>query len=194
MTSFKNQIQQDFLYLGTVFKIDNPNDEGIGEIIVSGANVMLEYYKDQYRTKEALKDGWFHTGDLGKVDENGYLYITGRIKNTIITKNGKNVYPEELEYCLSDNPYISECLVLGKTNTENNETYVNAEIFPDFELLKQDKNITSAEDIKKFISDIIKNINSKLPNYKHIKEFTIKNEEFEKTTTQKIKRFGKNIK
>ena len=178
----------------TTFKIDNPNSDGIGEIIVSGPNVMLGYYKDNYRTKEVLKDGWFYTGDLGRIDEDGYLYITGRVKNVIVTKNGKKVYPEELEYCLADNPYISECLVLGRTNEQNNETYVNAQIFPDFDLLKKDKGITSAEDIKKFISEIIKNINSKLPNYKHIKEFTIKDTEFEKTTTQKIKRFGKNIK
>lgn len=178
------------------YKIDSPNDEGVGEIIVKGPNVMLGYYQDQHATDKALINGWFHTGDLGKIDENGYLYITGRCKSVIVTKNGKNIYPEEVEYYLNDNPLISEALVLGIHKDNDDETYVNAQIFPNKEAITEylKGTVPTKEEIKKIMSDIVKNVNSKLPNYKHIKSFGIRDEEFEKTTTQKIKRFGNNIK
>lgn len=178
------------------YKIDNPNDEGVGEIIVKGPNVMLGYYNMPEETEKVLKDGWFHTGDLGKIDENGFLYITGRCKSVIVTKNGKNIYPEEIESYLNDSPLISESLVLGIQKENDDETYVNAQIFPDMEAITEylKGTVPTKEEIKKIISDVVSSVNSKIPNYKHIKNFVIRDKEFEKTTTQKIKRYGDNIK
>ena len=178
------------------YKIDNPNDEGIGEIIVKGPNVMLGYYEDEEKTKQTFIDGWFHTGDLGKIDENGYLYITGRCKSVIVTKNGKNIYPEEVEYYLNDNPLISEALVLGIQKENDDETYINAQIYPNIQAITEylKGSVPTKEEIWKIISDVVASVNKKLPNYKHIKGFDIRDNEFEKTTTQKIKRYGNNMK
>ena len=178
------------------YKIENPNDEGVGEIIVKGPNVMLGYYEDEEKTKQTIINGWFHTGDLGKIDENGYLYITGRCKSVIVTKNGKNIYPEEVEYYLNDNPLISEALVLGIQKENDDETYINAQIYPNIEAITEHLkgSVPTKEEIWKIISDVVSNVNNKLPNYKHIKSFGIRDKEFEKTTTQKIKRYGDNMK
>ena len=178
------------------YKIDNPNENGEGEILVQGPNVMLGYYNMPEETAKALKDGWFHTGDIGKIDEQGYLYITGRCKSVIVTKNGKNIYPEEVEYYLNDNPLISESLVLGIQKDDDDETYINAQILPNIEAITEylKGSVPTKEEIKKIMSDIVSNVNSKLPNYKHIKSFIIRDKEFEKTTTQKIKRYGDNTK
>ena len=178
------------------YKISNPDSQGIGEIIVKGPNVMLGYYKNQEETDRVLKDGWFYTGDLGKVDEDGYLYITGRCKTVIVTKNGKNIYPEEIEYYLNESPYVEESMVLGVNYENDNETYVNAQIFPNLEAIKEKlhSDNPSKEDIQSVIKTVVQNANSQLPNYKHIKKFHIRDTEFEKTTTRKIKRFGDNLK
>ena len=178
------------------YKIDSPNSEGIGEIIVKGPNVMLGYYNNTEATANVIKNGWFHTGDLGKIDENGYLYITGRCKSVIVTKNGKNIYPEEVEYYLNDNPLISEALVQGIQEQDNDEIYVKAQIYPNLEAISEylKGSVPTKEEIKKIISDVVSNVNSKLPNYKHIKGFIIRDKEFEKTTTQKVKRYGDNMK
>ena len=178
------------------YKIDNPNSEGVGEIIVKGPNVMLGYYEDEEKTKETIVDGWFHTGDLGKIDENGYLYITGRCKSVIVTKNGKNIYPEEVEYYLNDNPLISEALVLGVHKDDDDETYINAQIYPNIEAITEylKGSVPTKEEVWKVIADSVASVNKKLPNYKHIKSFGIRDKEFEKTTTQKIKRYGDNMK
>lgn len=178
------------------YKIDSPNDEGIGEILVKGPNVMLGYYNNPEATANVIKDGWFHTDDLGKIDENGYLYITGRCKSVIVTKNGKNIYPEEVEYYLNDNPLISEALVQGIQEDDDDETYVKAQIYPNLEAISEylKGSVPTKEEIKKIISDVVSNVNSKLPNYKHIKGFIIRDKEFEKTTTQKVKRYGENMK
>lgn len=178
------------------YKIDNPNQEGVGEIIVKGPNVMLGYYNMPEETEKVLKDGWFHTGDLGKIDENGFLYITGRCKSVIVTKNGKNIYPEEIESYLNESPLISESLVIGTHKENDDETYVNAQIFPNKEAITEylKGTVPTKEEIKKVISDVIANVNSKIPNYKHIKDFAIRDSEFEKTTTQKVKRYGNNMK
>ena len=178
------------------YKIDSPNDEGVGEILVKGPNVMLGYYHDPETTAKVMKDGWFYTGDLGKIDENGYLYITGRCKSVIVTKNGKNIYPEEVEYYLNDNPLISEALVQGIQEDDDDETYVKAQIYPNLEAISEylKGSVPTKTEIKKIISDVVSNVNSKLPNYKHIKGFTIRDKEFEKTTTQKVKRYGENMK
>ena len=178
------------------YKINNPNDAGIGEIIVKGPNVMLGYYNMPEETEKVLKDGWFYTGDLGKIDDNGYLYITGRCKSVIVTKNGKNIYPEEVEYYLNDSPLVSESLVLGIQKENDDETYVNAQIFPNIEAITEylKGSVPTKTEIKKLIADVVASVNSKLPNYKHIKNFIIRDKEFEKTTTQKIKRYGTNMK
>ncbi len=178
------------------YKIDSPNDEGVGEIIVKGPNVMLGYYEDEEKTKKTIVDGWFHTGDLGKIDENGYLYITGRCKSVIVTKNGKNIYPEEVEYYLNDNPLISEALVLGIHKENDDETYINAQIYPNIQAITEylKGSVPTKEEIWKMMSDAVNNVNKKLPNYKHIKSFGVRDKEFEKTTTQKVKRYGDNMK
>ena len=176
------------------YKIDSPNEEGVGEILVKGPNVMLGYYEDEEKTKQIIIDGWFHTGDLGRVDENGYLYITGRCKSVIVTKNGKNIYPEEVEYYLNDNPLISEAMVLGIQ--KDDDMYVNAQIYPNIEAITEylKGSVPTKEEIWKIISDAVSSVNKMLPNYKHIKSFGIRDKEFEKTTTQKIKRYGNNMK
>ena len=177
------------------YKIDSPNSEGIGEILVKGPNVMLGYYKNDEETKKAIQDGWFHTGDLGRIDENGYLYITGRCKSVIVTKNGKNIYPEEVEYYLNDNPLVSESLVLGIHKEDDDETYINAQIYPNIEAIAEylKSSVPTKSEIKKVISDVVSSVNKKLPNYKHIKGVIIRDKEFEKTTTQKVKRYGNNV-
>ncbi|MBR3153340.1 MAG: AMP-binding protein [Clostridia bacterium] len=177
------------------FKIDNPNSEGVGEIITKGPNVMLGYYKNDQETNKVLKDGWFHTGDLGKIDKKGYLYITGRCKNLIIAKDGKNVYPEELETLLDKEDFILESLVSGRLDEQTKETYVKAQIKPNLDAIKEylGKEQPTQEEIFNLIDKSVKNVNEKIPNFKHIREFKIRDNEFEKTTTQKIKRYGKNL-
>ena len=125
----------------------------------------------------------------------GFLYITGRCKSVIVTQNGKNIYPEEIEYYLNENPLIAECIVIGVNHEKNIETYVSAKIFPNLEAFKEllNKEIIEDSDINVQIKKVISEINKKLPNYKHIKNFKIVKEPLEKTTTQKIKRFGNNL-
>lgn len=177
------------------YKINEPNENGIGEIIVKGPNVMLGYYNMQEQTNEVLKDDWFYTGDLGKIDGQGWLYITGRKKTVIITKNGENIYPEEIEQLLNDTDFISESLITGINKKDNDETFVHAQILPDYEVISEKLNITetSTEEIYNLIKDIVAIINKQMPNYKHIKSFNIRQNDFEKTTTQKIKRYGNNL-
>ena len=133
------------------YKIDSPNVEGVGEIVVKGPNVMLGYYEDEEKTNQTIVDGWFHTGDLGKIDENGYLYITGRCKSVIVTKNGKNIYPEEVEYYLNDNPLISESLVTGIKKENDDETYINAQIYPNISAITEYLNNKKKRDLPKLM-------------------------------------------
>ena len=169
-------------------KIDSPNEDGIGEIVVKGPNVMLGYYKKKKKKKEVLKDGWFYTGDLGKFDKEGFLYLTGRKKEVIVLKNGKNVYPQEIEFLINKLDIVEECIVYGKP-TDNNDYIISAKVVYNEEEMKKlypDKGQKEYYDI---IWNIIKNsINSNMPNYKHIKEIIITNEPLIKTTTQKVKR------
>ena len=178
--------------VNTEIKIINPNDEGVGEIATKGEHVMLGYYKNEEATKEAIQDGWLHTGDLGYIDSDGFVHITGRKKNVIITKNGKNVYPEEIEKLLSDSPFIKESLVYGKRNGDN--ITITAQILLDKDYIEQTygKSITE-EKIKKLVWEDVKRINQKLVIYKHIKAIEIREKEFEKTTTLKIKRYKENV-
>ena len=99
-------------------KIDNPNEEGIGEVVVKGPNVMLGYYENEEETNKVLKDGWFYTGDLGYLDKKGFLFLTGRKKDVIVLKNGKNIYPQEIEFLISKLPFVAENIVYGKPNKD----------------------------------------------------------------------------
>ena len=155
---------------------------------------MLGYYEDEEATKQAIQDGYFHSGDIGRIDEDGYIYITGRCKNVIVTQNGKNIYPEEIELMLNDIPEISECLVYGEKEKEDKrdkELIITAKIIPDYKKIEElhGKDL-SEEDIQKIIWDKVKENNKKLTSYKAVKKIEIKKDEFEKTTTMKIKRYA----
>lgn len=169
-------------------KIDNPDENGEGEICVKGPNVMLGYYNNPEATAEVFdKDGFFHTGDYGKLDEEGWIYITGRKKNLIILSNGKNVYPEEIEADLQKVEGVSEVVVYaGESRVQKDKITIVAEIFPDADLLK-DKGIN---DPQAYFEEQVKALNAKMPPYKAVKRVKLRNVEFEKNTTRKITRFS----
>ena len=167
----------------------NKDENGIGEIIGRGPNVMLGYYENEEATAEVLKDGWFHTGDLGYIDEDGFVIITGRKKNVIITKNGKNVFPEEIEGLLARSPYITESLVSGKENSQKTDIEIVADIYPDTEAVSERLGPDpDSEAIRTLIAEVVSDVNGQVVHYKRIHHFTIREEEFEKTTSRKIKR------
>ena len=149
----------------------------VGEIQVKGRNVILGYYHDEEATKEALSDGWFRTGDLGYIDSEGFLYVTGRKKNLIILSNGENVSPEELENLLLDNDLVGEVVVCSE------DSMITAEIFPNAEEGMENMDAITAQ-----LQEIIDVCNRRLPDYKRIQRLKARQGEFEKTTTQKIKR------
>ncbi|MBO5479319.1 MAG: AMP-binding protein [Clostridia bacterium] len=168
-------------------KIDEPNEQGIGEIVVKGPNIMLGYYDNKEATDEVLIDGWFHTGDLGYYDKEGYLFITGRKKNVIVLKNGKNIYPEELEILIARLPYVAENMVFGRP-TIDNDLEINAKIVYNAEYMKQTYPDKTVDDYKEIIWNDIKEINKSMPAYKHIRNIIVTDEPMIKTTTQKVKR------
>lgn len=176
-------------------KINQPNENGIGEIIVKGENVMLGYYGDSEATDEVLKDGWFYTGDLGFIDEDGFVHITGRKKYVIVTKNGKNIYPEEIETLLNESPYIKESMIYGKKDPKDNDVVISAAIVPDFDKIQNDHEgkLLTKDEISELIHNEIKQVNKKLVTYKYIRNFNIRENEFAKTTTKKIKRYLEKI-
>ncbi len=181
---------------GVEVRIDNADENGIGEIVAKGGNVMLGYYKNEEATAKCLKGGWFHTGDLGKVDKSGAYFITGRLKNVIVTKNGKNIFPEEVESFINRSPYVLESMVAGYEDDKSGETFVEAYILPNLEAIKERlKSVSvSKEDIMNVISEVVKNANKDMPLYKRISTFTLRDNEFVKTTTMKIKRYAENAK
>jgi long-chain acyl-CoA synthetase len=175
---------------GVDIKIIDPDEKGIGEICGRGPNVMLGYYENSEATTAAIdQDGFFHTGDLGYVDKEGFVIITGRKKNVIVTKNGKNIFPEEIEALLGRSEYISECLVSGLVD-ETGEWTVQAEIFPDMEAIKLSLGEAAAdqEAVRMLIAKEVRKVNHQLETYKYIRVFDIRTTEFEKTTTKKIRR------
>lgn len=174
---------------GIKLRIDEPNDEGVGEICVQGDNVMLGYYKNEEATKKALRDGWLHTGDLGYFDNDGFLFITGRMKNVLITKNGKNVYPEELEDLINKIDVVKESMVYQTENEQKDDTILAAIIVPDFDKVKEKYGEISDEELKQKIWEEVKLVNKQLVSYKYVKQIKIRKEELEKTTTLKIKRY-----
>lgn len=175
---------------GVDIKIEGPGHDAIGEVLVRGNNIMLGYYGNQEATDEVLKNGWLYTGDYGRIDKKGFLYITGRKKNVIVTKNGKNIYPEDIEIYLNRSEYIKESLVYGVDNDEEEETIVCAQIVPDIEFITDEiGKAPSKEELMKIVQAEVKKVNKKLTGYKKIKHFDIREEEFDKTTTKKIKRY-----
>ena len=172
-------------------RINNPNEKGEGEILIKSSTLMLGYYENEEATKEAVKDGWFNSGDIGYIDKDGFLFITGRSKNVIVTQNGKNIYPEEIELMLSKIPEIKESMVYGKEEEGNKELIITARVIPNYDEIKAKygKDI-SEENVRNIIWEEIKKVNRSLTSYKAIKSLEIKNDEFEKTTTMKIKRFA----
>lgn len=180
---------------GVDVRIEGANSEGIGELVVRGRNVMLGYFENTLATEKVMKDGWFYTGDLGMVDSSGFYRITGRKKNVIVTKNGKNIYPEEVEACLDKSPYIQESLVWGKLDEASEETFVYAQIVPAKDMIaeKLGKAEPTKDEIFKAIDAEIKAVNRNMPLYKRIRRFTIREEEFAKTSTKKIKRYIEKI-
>ena len=169
-------------------KIDNPDENGEGEICVKGPNVMLGYYNNPEATAEVFdKDGFFHTGDYGKLDDEGWIYITGRKKNLIILSNGKNVYPEEIEADLQKVEGVCEVVVYaGESKVQKDKITIVAEIFPDTDFLK-DKGITNAQE---YFETQVKALNEKMPPYKAVKRVKLRDSEFKKNTSRKITRFN----
>ncbi|MCM1392692.1 MAG: AMP-binding protein, partial [Ruminococcus sp.] len=167
--------------------IDKPDEDGIGEIVVSGPMVMLGYYKDEKETEKVFREGWLYTGDLGYIDSEKNYHITGRSKNVIVAKNGKNVYPEELEYYLNNEPLVLESLIFADST---NDESVTAEVVPDEQAIKDElkKDKLNKTDIHDAIVSVIRRINRKLPSYKNIRNIHIRDKEFDKTPSQKIKR------
>ena len=178
---------------GVEAKIINADvDTGVGEICVKGGMVMLGYYNNPEETAKVIdEDGWFHTGDLGYVNKKGHYFISGRSKNVIVTSNGKNIYPEELEYHLGSDIRVGESIVVGDENNKG-ELVVGARIFPNFEELKEiygkDANEFTDEELHDIMEEVVDNVNEKLPPFKRIVSFKIRRTEFVKNTTSKIMR------
>jgi len=197
---------------GIFVQIDDADADGVGEIVIAGPSVMSGYYGDEAATKEAMPDGRLRTGDLGRFDEDGFLYIAGRKKNLIVLKNGKNVYPEEVEYYLLRSRYIEEAVVSGagsklpgandtlaeaggrlpETNDKlpgaGGSAVVCAEIFPDFDTVERDFGKADDDDICKIIDREVDRANESMPPHMRVRRITLRKEPFEKTTTKKIRR------
>lgn len=176
-------------------KIDNPNEKGEGEVLIKSETLMIGYYEDKEATDEVIEtdeqgNRWFHSGDVGYLDKDGFLYITGRIKNVIVTQNGKNIYPEEIELMLGEIPEIKECMVYGKEVEGEKELIITAKVIPNLEEIQKEHDGELTDDIiHDIIWEKIKEVNHKLTSYKAIKKLEIKKDEFAKTTTMKIKRY-----
>lgn len=169
-------------------QIINKDADGMGEIIFKGPNIMLGYYNMPEQTAEVLKDGWFYTGDIGFVDEKGNLYLSGRKKNVIVTKTGKNIYPEEIEDYIKNISSIKEAMVYGTENQDTGETLVSVQVIPDYDVIKEEIGDVPEEEVYRHIKSKLGDLNENLPNYKRIRNLVIRKTEFVKTTTQKIKR------
>ena len=169
-------------------KIDEPDENGEGEILVKGPSVMMGYYNNDEENRKAFKDGWFKTGDYGYMTDDGFIYVTGRKKDIIVLQNGKNVYPQEIEFLINKLPYVTESLVYqrGKNKTD---TMLCAKIVYDKDLIRENLGEKTEKEYQEIIWQKIKEINKELPVFKHIKKITITTEPLIKTTTQKVKRY-----
>ena len=168
-------------------KIYEPNEEGVGELLAKGSSVMLGYYNNEEATKNAIDaDGWFHTGDLARIDKDGFIYIAGRKKDVIVLQNGKNIYPEEIETLINKVEGIKESLIYGMP--DNGDLKISAKVVYDRNLMKELYGLDSEEKIEEFINEEIKKINKTMPAYKYVRNVMVTEEELIKTTTLKVKR------
>ena len=169
-------------------KLEDVDDKGIGEIVTKGPNVMLGYYENEEATKEVMQDGWFHTGDLGYFNKDGYLFITGRKKEVIVLKNGENVFPSDIEFLVNKLPYVQESILFPRENAKG-ELALGIKIVYGEDEIKEQFGEKTEEEYKNLVWEDIKEINKNLSQFKRIKELIITTEELEKTTTKKVKRF-----
>ena len=175
--------------INNTVEIENKDENGIGEIKVKGPNVMLGYYEMPELTKEVLKNGWFYTGDLGYIDKDGYLFITGRNKNLIVLKNGKKVFPEELEMLINRMDIVEECMVFGMPDKKDkDDVKLSVKIVYNKEIADEKYKDKSFEELKQIIWEQIKELNKTFPRYKHVQNLILSDEELIKTTTKKVKR------
>ena len=174
-----------------LMRIENPDEKGIGQICYKGPTVMLGYYDRPEETEQVMRGGWFHSGDFGLIDEDGWLYITGREKNIIVTKTGKNVFPEELEAVLNRHPFIEEIMIYAAEDKKRGGALISAQVRPDYDKIAKKFGKEAAVDdqrVLEVIRDTITAFNVKVANYKRIRHISIRTEEFIKTPTKKIKR------
>ena len=170
-------------------KLSEVNEDGMGELLVRGPSVMLGYFNNEEATKEVLKDGWFYTGDLAKIDDDGYIYICGRKKNVIVLKNGKNIFPEEMETLVNRIEGVKESFIFGKQKSDDKEDVkIYAKVVFDKKIMQEVYNAQNEDEIQKNLFDKIKEINKIMPKYKAIRSIIITEEPLIKTTTNKIKR------
>ena len=169
-------------------KLEDVDEKGVGEIVAKGPNVMLGYYENEEATKEVMKDGWFHTGDLGYYNKDGYLFITGRKKEVIVLKNGENIFPSEIEFLVNKLPYVVESLVFPRENSKG-EIAIGVKVVYDKDHIKDQFGEKTEKEYKKLVWEDIKVINQELSQFKKLKELILTSEPLEKTTTQKVKRF-----
>ncbi len=173
----------------TKVEIVNKDEKGIGEIRVKGSNVMMGYYENDEKTNEVLKDGWFYTGDLGFIDKDGFLFITGRQKDMIVLKNGKKVFPEEIEILINQIEEIEESFIYGKPSLQDkNDLKVSVKVVYNKDIVKEKYGDISQEELFKKIWNQIKEVNKTLPKYKYVKDMILTSEPLIKTTTNKTKR------
>ena len=173
---------------GMEIKLINQDENGIGEIVCRGGNVTLGYYKNPEADAEAFVDGWFRTGDLAMIDKDGFFIITGRKKNVIVTKNGKNIYPEELEYLVNKYQEVKDCMVIGEFSEKDQDTLLGIQVLPDLDYIKETYGEKSPEEVEKIINDVVLKVNKRNVIYKYIRNVYLRDDEFVKTTTKKIKR------
>ena len=178
---------EDFL-CNLEIKIAEKDKDGIGEIVAKGPSIMLGYYENKEATKKVLKKGWFYTGDYGYIDNDGFLYVTGRKSDVIVLRNGKNIYPQELEFLINKINYVEESLIYAREKNVT-DTLICAKIVYNKDLITKELGEKTEEEYKKEIWNNIKEINKELPAYKHIKEIVITEEPLDKTTTHKVKRY-----
>ena len=170
-------------------RIDEADDDGVGELVVKGPNVMLGYYNDKKATNSVMEDGWFHTGDLARIDEDGYIFICGRKKSVIVLKNGKNIYPEEMEGLVNKIEGVKESFIFGKQQTDDKDNIkIHVKIVFDKDIMKEAYKVEKEEDIYRVLTEKIKEVNSVMPKYKAIRGIIVSDEPLIKTTTGKIKR------
>ncbi len=170
-------------------RIDEADDDGVGELVVKGPNVMLGYYNNKKATESVMEDGWFHTGDLARIDEDGYIFICGRKKSVIVLKNGKNIYPEEMEGLVNKIEGVKESFIFGKQQTDDKDNIkIHVKIVFDKEIMKEAYKVENEEEIYRVLAEKIKEVNSVMPKYKAIRGIIVSEEPLIKTTTGKIKR------